>query len=66
MKLQGHDGNYIYGKFFIDVLHDEGIRTVEMSDEVDTLSFGSMESYELFLMLCACGSFAQAWLFQSS
>lgn len=29
----GHLGNEIYGKFLLDVLHDEGISMVEMSDK---------------------------------
>ncbi|KAL6516158.1 hypothetical protein OROGR_019463 [Orobanche gracilis] len=37
----GHVGSEIYGRFLLDVLHDEGIGTVEMkeqNDVIDTLS----------------------------
>ncbi|XVE77880.1 hypothetical protein DITRI_Ditri13aG0099100 [Diplodiscus trichospermus] len=34
----GHVGNEIYGKFLLDVLHDEGIGVVGMSEETDVLN----------------------------
>ncbi|XP_028807949.1 uncharacterized protein LOC114762607 [Neltuma alba] len=34
----GHVGNEVYGKFLLDVLDDEGIRMVQMSDNADVAS----------------------------
>ena len=31
----GHLGNEVYGKFVLDLLHDEGIRVVEMTNDID-------------------------------
>ncbi|XP_004495127.1 fructokinase-1 [Cicer arietinum] len=44
----GHVGNEIYGKFLLDVLHDEGIDMVKMSTNDDTVS-NSGASYETLL-----------------
>ncbi|GLU03629.1 hypothetical protein SLE2022_208180 [Rubroshorea leprosula] len=44
----GHVGNEIYGKFLRDVLRDEGIGVVEMSEETD-FTTGSSGSYETLL-----------------
>ncbi|GKV20207.1 hypothetical protein SLEP1_g30365 [Rubroshorea leprosula] len=44
----GHVGNEIYGKFLQDVLRDEGIGVVEMSEETD-FTTGSSGSYETLL-----------------
>ncbi|GLT45928.1 hypothetical protein SLA2020_197230 [Shorea laevis] len=44
----GHVGNEIYGKFLLDVLRDEGIGVVEMSEETD-FTTGSSGSYETLL-----------------
>ena len=44
----GHVGNEIYGKFLLDVLHDEGIGMVEMSNNADVISSPS-DSYETLL-----------------
>lgn len=43
----GHVGNEIYGHFILDVLHGEGIGTVDMSEETDLTSTGA--SYETLL-----------------
>lgn len=43
----GHVGNEIYGHFLLDVLHDEGICTVGMSEDIDVN--GSGASYETLL-----------------
>ncbi|KAI6674822.1 hypothetical protein NL676_002728 [Syzygium grande] len=43
----GHVGDEIYGKFLIDVLHDEGIRMVGMNEDVDLNN--SSASYETLL-----------------
>ncbi|MED6122692.1 hypothetical protein PIB30_042172 [Stylosanthes scabra] len=37
----GHVGNEIYGKFLLDVLHDEGIGMVEMSNSTDVVNSSS-------------------------
>ncbi|XWS36386.1 hypothetical protein CRYUN_Cryun20dG0080900 [Craigia yunnanensis] len=44
----GHVGNEIYGKFLLDVLHDEGIGMVGMSEETDVINSPSA-SYETLL-----------------
>ncbi|GKU86351.1 hypothetical protein SLEP1_g887 [Rubroshorea leprosula] len=44
----GHVGDEIYGKFLLDVLHDERIGTVEMTEETDFFN-GSIASYETLL-----------------
>ena len=44
----GHVGNEIYGKFLLDVLHDEGIGMVEMSNNADVINSPS-DSYETLL-----------------
>ncbi|KAK8487852.1 hypothetical protein V6N13_045977 [Hibiscus sabdariffa] len=44
----GHVGNEIYGKFLLDVLRDEGIGLVEMSEETDVLDAPG-SSYETLL-----------------
>ncbi|XP_022155839.1 fructokinase-1 [Momordica charantia] len=43
----GHVGNEIYGQFLLDVLHDEGISTVGMSDA--SYGVSSKASYETLL-----------------
>ncbi|KAF6136335.1 hypothetical protein GIB67_021910 [Kingdonia uniflora] len=43
----GHVGNEIYGHFLLDVLLDEGIGMVEMSD--DTKAFDGNSPYETLL-----------------
>ena len=44
----GHVGNEIYGKFLLDVLHDERIGVVGMSEETDVINSPSA-SYETLL-----------------
>ncbi|KAJ7972695.1 fructokinase-1 [Quillaja saponaria] len=44
----GHVGNEIYGKFLLDVLQDEGIGMVGMSEDTDFVD-GSIASYETLL-----------------
>ncbi|XP_015575894.1 fructokinase-1 isoform X2 [Ricinus communis] len=44
----GHVGNEIYGKFLLDVLRDEGITMVGMSDNTDAID-SSSASYETLL-----------------
>lgn len=44
----GHIGNEIYGKFLLDVLHDEGINVIGMSEEEDIINRSSSE-YETLL-----------------
>lgn len=44
----GHVGNEIYGKFLLDVLHDEGIGMVEMSNDADVVN-SSSASHETLL-----------------
>ncbi|KAI8523003.1 hypothetical protein RHMOL_Rhmol13G0040900 [Rhododendron molle] len=43
----GHVGNEIYGRFLLDVLHEEGIGTVGMSDDNDVECSGA--AYETLL-----------------
>lgn len=43
----GHVGNEIYGQFLLDVLHEEGISTVGMSDA--SCGVRSKTSYETLL-----------------
>ncbi|KAF7120621.1 hypothetical protein RHSIM_Rhsim13G0031800 [Rhododendron simsii] len=43
----GHVGNEIYGRFLLDVLHEEGISTVGMSDDNDVECSGA--AYETLL-----------------
>ncbi|KAF7804672.1 fructokinase-1 [Senna tora] len=45
----GHVGNEIYGQFLFDVLHDEGINIVEMSDHV---GIANSSSSSLETLLC--------------
>lgn len=44
----GHVGNETYGQFLLDVLHDEGIGMVGMSEDTDVLD-GPSASYETLL-----------------
>ncbi|XVF71940.1 hypothetical protein PTKIN_Ptkin12aG0080500 [Pterospermum kingtungense] len=44
----GHVGNEIYGKFLLDVLHDEGIGVVGICEEIDAVNSPSA-SYETLL-----------------
>ncbi|CAI9107686.1 OLC1v1007100C1 [Oldenlandia corymbosa var. corymbosa] len=44
----GHVGDEIYGKFLLDVLHDEGIDVIGMNENGDEVS-GSTEAYETLL-----------------
>ncbi|KAF8394328.1 hypothetical protein HHK36_020536 [Tetracentron sinense] len=44
----GHVGNEIYGRFLLDVLHDEGIGMVGMSEDTDSVT-SSSASYETLL-----------------
>ncbi|XP_021898118.1 fructokinase-1 [Carica papaya] len=44
----GHLGNEIYGKFLLDVLHDEGIDMVRMREETDTI-YNTNACYETLL-----------------
>ncbi|XP_038718302.1 fructokinase-1-like [Tripterygium wilfordii] len=44
----GHVGDEIYGRFLLDVLHDEGIRMVGMSEGIDAID-SSSASYETLL-----------------
>ncbi|KAI9071955.1 hypothetical protein K1719_046100 [Acacia pycnantha] len=44
----GHLGNEVYGKFLLDVLNDEGIRMVQMSDNADAAN-NSSASHETLL-----------------
>ncbi|KAK9067574.1 hypothetical protein SSX86_011685 [Deinandra increscens subsp. villosa] len=45
----GHIGNEIYGKFILDVLHDEGINVVAMREEDDMSNTSSRSEYETLL-----------------
>lgn len=44
----GHVGNEIYGRFLLDVLHDEGIGMVDMNEDTDAVT-SSSASYETLL-----------------
>lgn len=44
----GHVGSEVYGKFLLDVLHDEGISIVGMSEDSDVHD-GPSASYETLL-----------------
>lgn len=44
----GHVGNEIYGRFLLDVLQDEGIGMVGMSEDTDSVDTSSA-SYETLL-----------------
>lgn len=44
----GHVGNEIYGRFLLDVLQDEGIGMVGMSEDTDAVDTSSA-SYETLL-----------------
>lgn len=44
----GHVGNEIYGQFLLDVLHEEGIGMVGMSEDTDFVD-SSCASYETLL-----------------
>lgn len=44
----GHVGDEIYGHFLLDVLHDEGIGVVGMSDQNNAVNSSSAE-YETLL-----------------
>lgn len=44
----GHVGDEIYGQFLLDVLHDEGIGVVGMSEDTDLVD-SSSASYETLL-----------------
>lgn len=44
----GHVGDEIYGRFLLDVLHDEGIGVVGMSDQNNAVNSSSAE-YETLL-----------------
>ena len=37
----GHVGDEIYGRFLLDVLHDEGVGMVEMNEDNDVESSGA-------------------------
>ncbi|XP_076951175.1 uncharacterized protein LOC143624382 [Bidens hawaiensis] len=45
----GHIGNEIYGKFLLDVLHDEGINVIKMKEEDDIVNTLSSSEYETLL-----------------
>nr|XP_043636326.1 fructokinase-1 [Erigeron canadensis] len=45
----GHVGNEIYGKFLLDVLHDEGINVIGMREEEDDIINRSSSEYETLL-----------------
>lgn len=45
----GHIGDEIYGKFLLDVLHDEGINVIEMREEDDIINKSSSSEYETLL-----------------
>lgn len=42
----GHVGEEIYGRFLLDVLHDEGIDMVEMDEQKDVID---VKAYETLL-----------------
>ena len=44
----GHVGNEIYGRFLLDVLHDEGVSFVEMIDDLDLIR-STTEAYKTLL-----------------
>lgn len=44
----GHVGNEIYGRFLLDVLHDEGVAMVGMSEDTGIVDIPSA-SYETLL-----------------
>lgn len=44
----GHVGDEVYGRFLLDVLHDEGIGMVEMNEQNDVIDT-SYSAYETLL-----------------